>query len=169
MTAALALFLALLLTISAAHKVIDRRGLAPVAAKLAGAPGAVGAPLLLAAATIEALAALMILAAPQPWLGAGLAAALWFAYALPLLRLRGEKLDCGCDFTRRAKPVDAFAIARPMLLALLAIALAASGERFAPTIETPFAALALLALWFAAAELAALRAFSRSAASRSLT
>ena len=76
-------------------------------------------------------------------------------YALALLRHRGQTLDCGCDFAARERPVDLFAILRPVLLALLAAWSGASGP--GPwTLEVPFAALALAALWFAAGELHAI-------------
>ncbi|WP_416908463.1 MAG: MauE/DoxX family redox-associated membrane protein [Polymorphobacter sp.] len=162
MTAALALFLALLLGVSAAHKVIARSAMAPIAARLAGASAGLGAALLLAAATVEGLAAVALLAQPLRTLGALLAALLWLAYAAALWRRHGERLDCGCDLTRRETPVGATAIARPLLLALLAAVVVLSPPA-AVTIDTPFAALALLALWFAAAELSALPALSRTA------
>lgn len=156
--AALALFLALLLGLSAAHKLVARAELAPVAARLAGTSAALGPMLLAAAATIEALAALALLLPPLRSAGALGAALLWAGYALALWRRRGETLDCGCDLVRRARPVTMIAWARPLMLAALALALVpAPAASF--TLETPFAALALLSLWLAAAELAALQSW----------
>lgn len=152
MMAALGLFLALLLAASALHKVLARARLALVTARLAGVTPPLGAVLLAVAATLEGLAALALLVPALQQAGALLAAALWSVYALALLRQRGTVLDCGCDFAAREAPIGAFAILRPMLLAGLAL----STARFTPlgwTLETPFAALALCALWFAAAEL----------------
>lgn len=150
--AAVALFLALLLAASAVHKVTARDRLGAVVARLAGVPMPLGVLLLALAATVEGLAALALLVPGLQIGGALAAAALWTVYCLTLLRQRGKVLDCGCDFVARERPVDLFAILRPALLAVLA----ALVGRFAPlglTLETPFAALALAALWFAAGEL----------------
>ena len=77
---------------------------------------------------------------------------LWLGYATTLMRHHGRVLDCGCNLVAREKPVDAVTIGRPLLLAFLAAATA-----LAPiaswTVDTPFAALGLLALWFAAGEI----------------
>lgn len=153
--AALTLFLALLLAVSAMHKVTARDRLAPVAARLTGLPPALGLAALLGAAAVEALAALALLVPALRLVGAAIACALWAIYALALLRHRGAVLDCGCDFIRREKPVGAAAIVRPAGLAVLACAVGVlPAGPFTP--DAPFAALALLALWFAAAELSAL-------------
>jgi hypothetical protein len=153
--AAIALFLALLLGASALHKVVARERLGPVVARLAGVSLPLGAVLLALTATIEALGALaMSFATLQPFAAFG-AAGLWGVYALALVRHRGKVLDCGCDFVARERPVDAFAMLRPALLASLALLVGSAG---APsfTLETPFAAAALAALWFAAGELHAI-------------
>lgn len=154
--AALGLFLALLLGASALHKVLARERLGAVTARLAGVPLPLGSVLLALSATVEALAALALLVPALQVGGALAAAALWGAYALALLRHRGKVLDCGCDFAAREAPVGAFAILRPVLLAALAGA-AALIAPLAWTLETPFAALALAALWFAAGELKSIR------------
>lgn len=154
MTGPTSLFLALLLAVSAGHKLAQNERLAPVAARLAGAPPPFGPALLLTAMAAEALAALALLAGPYP-LGGAIAAGLWSTYAIMLWRRRGETLDCGCDFVRRETPIGARSIARPVLLAALATATALLPA--APwAADTPFAALALLALWFAGSELSAL-------------
>lgn len=159
--AALALFLALLLAISAAHKLMASTALAPIAARLAAAPAPLGFALLFGAAALEIAAALALLAPVVRPLGAALAGLIWLGYGLALWRHRGDVIDCGCDLARREKPVDAATIARPLLLVLLAAIVAL----FPPapwTPDAPFAALAFLALWFAAAELFALPAPQRS-------
>lgn len=159
--AALALFLALVLLSAAAHKVMQRDRLALVTSRLIGLPVPVAALMLVLAAVLEGVAALAILipaTAPGGLIGAAI---IWALYAAALLRRRGLVLDCGCDFVRREKPVDAVTIGRPALLATLAAACT-----IAPpsgwTAEAPFAAAALFALWFAASELAALPALARS-------
>ena len=73
----------------------------------------------------------------------------------PCFARRGQVLDCGCDFVRRERPVGWPAIFRPTVLAMLALTVAAAPQP-AFALDTPFAALALLALYFAASELAAL-------------
>lgn len=153
--AALLLFLALLLAISAMHKLAARERLSVSAARLAGLPAALGPALLLAAATIEGLAAAALLTPSLHRAGAIAAAGLWGLYAAALAARRGAVLDCGCDLVRRERPVGPFAIARAALLAAAALLVAVLPPA-ALTIEAPFAALALLALYAAAAELAAL-------------
>lgn len=159
--ASLTLFLALVLAVSGAHKVVGREALASVAARLCGAPESLGAVLLMGAAALEGLAAIALIIPQMSTLGGIVAAALWLVYCAALWRRRGEVLDCGCDLVRREKPVNALAIARPAVLAFLALGAAAlpSGPWM---IDAPFAALALLALWFAASELSALPTFSRT-------
>lgn len=155
MMASLSLFLALLLAVSAGHKLVARERLGAVAARLVGLPLALGQPLLLAAAACELLAATALMVPMLHFAGALAAMAIWLGYGLALLRRRGEVLDCGCDLAAREKPVDGFAIVRPFVLVLLAGA-AAYLPLEAWTVDAPFAALALLALWFAAAELSVL-------------
>ncbi len=161
MIAPLTLFLAAVLGASALHKLLARERLVTVTARLTGAKLPSAALLLALAATLEALAALALLVPALRVGGAGAAAALWLSYGFALWRQRGAVLDCGCDLVARDKPVDILAIARPLLLAALAAASA-----FAPaavwTLDTPFAALALLALWFAAGELQAIPKLMRT-------
>lgn len=155
--ASLALFLALVLVGAATHKAISRDRLAHAVERLLGLPAPSAVLVLVLAAVLEGLAALaLLIPATQP-AGAAGAAMIWTLYALALLRRRGAVLDCGCDFERRDKPVGGLTILRPAVLAVLALgcALVPPGGW---TIETPFAAAALLALWFAASELAALPA-----------
>ncbi|MBD3728165.1 MAG: hypothetical protein IE933_00500 [Sphingomonadales bacterium] len=160
--AAVTLALILLLVASAAHKFIQRDSMAPVTARLVGVPAAAGALVLLLAASAEILAALALVMPATRLGGAMAAAAIWTSYAVALLRHRGSVLDCGCDLVRREKPVGLFAILRPVLLAAAALSVALVPPR-GWTVDAPFAAAALLALWFAASELAAIPAFSRSA------
>jgi len=155
--AALALFLALVLALSAGHKLLERERLGAAAARLAGVDGAIGPVISLAAAAIEGAAALaLVLPGLQP-VGGVIAALLWSTYGLALWWRRGMSLDCGCTFAAREKPVDGPAVARAAALAGLALAVAAAPS--APfSIVTPFAALALLALYLAFGELAAIPA-----------
>jgi hypothetical protein len=155
MSAAIALFLAGLLAASAVHKLTARDRLAPIAARLARSPQGLGMPLLLGAATLEAVAAIALILPDLRSIGATTAAALWLAYGALLGARLGERMDCGCDLFAREKPVDLLAVARPLLLAALAGAQLVMPA--APlTLDAPFAALGLIALWFAAGELAVL-------------
>lgn len=153
--AALPLFLALLLSVSALHKAADRRRLATAAARLAGVSASAGPLLLIAAGVTEAVAALCLSIAPLRPAGAAMALLLWTLYALLLLRRRGEALDCGCDLIARERPVGWVQIARPALLAGLA-ALTVLIPQGPFTLDMPFAAAGFLALWFGAAELLAI-------------
>jgi Methylamine utilisation protein MauE len=164
--APLPLFLALVLGTAAVHKLVAQPRVAAAAAALVGTGRAPGQVLALAAATLEALAAIALLLPATRVLGAGLAMALWSAYgaALVLAHRRGGAADCGCSFGAAPKPVDTFALLRAPLLVLLAT-LVALAPAIAPfSVEAPFAALALFALYFAAGELAALPTPRRSPA-----
>lgn len=159
--AGLALFLALVLLGAAAHKAVQRERLAIAVARLTGLNLPLAMVVLVLAAVLEGLAAAAILIPATAPAGLAGAAMLWSIYTAALLRRRGEVLDCGCDFVRRDKPVGLVTFLRPALLAVLALICAllpVSGW----TIETPFAAAALTALWLAASELAALAAPAHS-------
>lgn len=161
MSLPITLFLALLLAISAAHKALSRQEMAGVAARLIRANEWLGMPMLLSAAAIEILAAIAMLIPQTRLVGLALAVGLWLVYGLALWNRRGETLDCGCDHSRREKPVKQAAIARPFILIALAAASAAlPAESWA--IDTPFAAIALLALWFAASELSAITSYQKA-------
>ena len=160
MSGALGLFLAALLAVSAGHKVLARQRLIPVTARLAGTTEPFGTLLLVAAASLEALAAIAMLIPPFATGGAIAAAALWLAYGAALAGHHGERLDCGCDLAARVRPVDALAIGRPVLLAALAGTVALQPATGYP-LDAPFAALALLSLWFAAGELHSIPTLAR--------
>ncbi|WP_176593632.1 MauE/DoxX family redox-associated membrane protein [Sphingobium sp. EM0848] len=153
--AALPLFLAMLLGMSAVHKAVDRERLALAAARLAGARQQAGPLLLIAAGAAEMTAALCWLVPALRLVGAVIAIALWAGYALALLRRRGQSLDCGCDLVARERPVGLAQILRPVALALLA-----AGAVLVPqapfTLDAPFAAAAFLALFLGASEILAI-------------
>jgi len=158
---ALTLFLAAVLALAAGHKLIARERLALITARLAHAPAGIGMPLLMGAAAVEGMAAIGLLIEPVRPLAAAGATLLWSVYAVALWRHLGKVMDCGCDLVAREKPVDLVAILRPAVLALFALAVAAM-PRFDWALDAPFAAFALLSLWFAAGELAALPRFART-------
>jgi len=77
MTPTIALFLALVLVASAAHKLMDRPRAALATVRLTGAPSPLGMALMLSAATYEGLAALALAMPPFRQAGAIAAATLW--------------------------------------------------------------------------------------------
>jgi hypothetical protein len=155
--AALVLFCAGLLAASALHKALARERLAQAAARLAGVGAVPGLLLLVLAGTLEVVAAACLLAPPLREIGAVMAALVWGAYALALARRRGETLDCGCDLAARAKPVSGAQVLRAGALAILAGCIALMPD--APfTLDAPFAAAGLLALYIGASELLAIPA-----------
>ncbi len=153
--AELALFLALLLAVSAGHKIVAHQRLGEAAARLAGVPQSLGPLVSNAAAAVELAAGLALLFPGTRPIGALIAAVLWSGYALLLARRIGSRLDCGCSLKRSEKLITTLYPARAALLAAFAILVA-----FLPappaTLLTPFAAAALLALYFAADELIAI-------------
>ncbi len=155
--AALVLFCAALLAASALHKALSRERLAQAAARLAGVGAAAGQLLLVLAGSLELVAAACLLAAPLRAAGGAIAVLVWGSYALALARRRGETLDCGCDLAARAKPVGPGQILRAGALALLAGIVALLPDATF-TLEAPFAAAGLLALYLGASELLAIPA-----------
>lgn len=156
------------LAAAAIHKLVQQQRLARATSKLLGIGLPVGGVLSLAAAATEALAAAAILSPAGRVAGATLAATLWLAYAAALAAARVRdvaQFDCGCSFGARARPIDALALARPLLLAALAILVATSpSEPSDIGIFAAFAALAFFTLSLAAGELAALPSPKRSQA-----
>ncbi len=161
-----ALVLAAVLGVSAAHKLVERARLAAATADLLRLHPAIAMPVTMAAAALEAAAALaLVIPASRP-VGALLAALLWSAYGAALFaaRRRGDgAIDCGCDFSKRRTGIGSFVIGRAFMLGAVALALFVS-----PTggggvdIHSAFAALAFLALLFAAGEIAQLPPTTRS-------
>lgn len=158
--AEISLFLALVLALSAGHKLIERERLASAAAALTGAPRAMGMPISLAVAAYEAATALCLVFAATRQTGAVLAALLWLAYAGALWRRQGTVLDCGCNFAARARPVDRFAVASSLMLAMLATATTLA-PAMPVTFLSPFAALGFLALYLALGEIMSITNFRR--------
>ncbi|WP_241127864.1 MauE/DoxX family redox-associated membrane protein [Novosphingobium terrae] len=158
---ALSFFLALVLGAACLHKWTERDRLIAATATLTGV-GLREAPfLLLVAGLWEALAAITLLVPGLTQIGAVAGAALWTLYAAALWRRRGQRIDCGCDFMRRDKPVSTGAILRPVVLAAVAVmvALLPAGA-FSP--DLIFAALGFAALWFAAGEFLSLPLVARA-------
>lgn len=164
----LALALAIVLAVAAAHKLAERARLTLATAGLLRISPALAMPATMTAAAVEFAAALALLFPASRPAGALLAALLWAGYGAALLaaRRRGDGgLDCGCDFGARRSGIGRFTIARAFALAAVALTLClspAGGGGF--DIQSILAALAFVALLFAAGEIAHLPATSRSAA-----
>ncbi|WP_421846616.1 MauE/DoxX family redox-associated membrane protein [Novosphingobium sp.] len=155
--AALVLFCAALLAASALHKALSRERLTEASARLAGVGPVPAQLLLILAGTLELVAAACLLAAPVRVLGGVIAALVWGTYALALARRRGETLDCGCDLAARSKPVSTALVLRAAGLAVLAGIVALLPD--APfSLDAPFAAAGLIALYLGASELLAIPA-----------
>lgn len=157
-TSALTLFLAAVLGVAAVHKLSERTRLAHATAGLLRIDTAIAMPLTMAAATIEAAAALALIFPPSRPAGALLAALLWAGYGAALFaaRRRGDgAMDCGCDLGARRKGIGRFAVGRAFALSAATLALLVSpAGGGAVDIQSIFAALAFLALLFAAGEIA---------------
>lgn len=154
---ALALFLALVLALSALHKAQRADRLAVATGRLAGVSGPLAMVLMVMAGAIEAIAALCLVLPGALDAGALLAALVWTGYGLALWRRRGEVLDCGCDLVARPRPVDPAQIARPLALATLAQAVAILPPTSSGWLALDlFAALGALALYLACLEILAI-------------
>jgi len=103
LAAQLAAFVAVLLAVSAGHKVVKWSYSRNVVREFAGLPHHVATAALAAAALGEAVAGVLLLlpGAHLRMIGASLAAAIWAAYLVFILRavLQGRReVDCGCSF-----------------------------------------------------------------------
>jgi hypothetical protein len=155
-------FLATVLISAAVHKLIARDRLAAAAVRMTGLPDALGQPLSLSAAAIEAGAAVALLLPAARPAGCALAALLWAAYALLLWRARqrGEGFDCGCSLSGPSRSTEAYPALRAVALAALA-AVAALLPAGSPNILSIFGALTFFALYLAAGEIASASSSAR--------
>lgn len=160
-----ALFLMLVLAMSSAQKFAARPRTSAATANLLRVDLPYGQLLGLAAAVVEALAAIALLVSVTRPLGASIAAALWAVYTLTLVaaKRRGIAFDCACSFGVQPKPVGTFALLRAFGL-FAAAALVAWTPAGAFGAEAVFASFGLLALYLAASELAALPKLQRKVA-----
>jgi len=120
-------FMALLLGVAAAHKLLWReRALIAVSGltRLSSRPAGLA---LGAAVGIEIAAAIALLLPDYRIPGALLAALLWSLYLAAMaytLISHGGAIDCGCSFGKTHRPLGRFQLLRTAALALLAFALA---------------------------------------------
>jgi uncharacterized membrane protein YphA (DoxX/SURF4 family) len=148
MMRALTLFLAIVLLLSAGHKAQAPDRLATATGRLAGVSGPLATLLMVLAGAVEAVAALCLVLPGAQTAGALIATGLWLTYAIALWRRHGAVLDCGCDLVARPRAVGAAQVARPLSLAMVALAIglwpfAASSEPIAIDVMAAFGAVAL--------------------------
>jgi hypothetical protein len=163
LAAQFALFQTLLLAASALHKaarwrqskiVVRHFGRIPAPLATAGLLTAIGAEL--------CAGALLVVPAYRGW-GALLAAAIWVAYLMLIVRAIAEdrrQVDCGCSFGASSAPLGAYQIVRNTALAALAIGVAAVDARGGATDNAGpqlLAAVSLLALYGALDQVMGLR------------
>ena len=148
-----AAFLAVLLIVSAAHKVLDRRRMAGSVRALAGIGGGLSVAALGCAALAEFAAGIALILPATRLIGAVAAAVIWSGYLRLILRAVDEgraDIDCGCTFGRRSAPLGMFDAARNLTLVALAAATAA-GATHAPIVGATevLAGLGMLTLYLA--------------------
>jgi hypothetical protein len=158
-------FLALLLLLSAAHKLAAPGRARGALRQLTGLPTAYGAAGLGAVCLSEAAAAILLLLPAARLAGAELAALVWGGYLLFMLRAlrRGAVgIDCGCSFGRTHRALGGYQIVRNLVLLLLAAGVGLSAA-VSPTVSAVGggADLLLAQMLAALAMLAAYAAFDQ--------
>ncbi len=158
-------FLAIVLASAAAHKLVARDRLGLAAAQLTGVPPALGQPLSLSAAAIEAAGAVALLVPIARPVGCVVALLLWSTYALLLWRARqhGKRFDCGCSLSGPSRSTEVYPAIRAAGLAAMA-GVAALLPAGSPNILSIFGALTLFALYLAAGEIASASSSARTLA-----
>lgn len=164
LTAPVALFLAVLLGASAAHKVIDRPRMATAISELTGTSLALAPPILAAVIALEAVTALLLILPDSAAIGAFLAALIWLTYLsfIVMAIARGRRdLDCGCSFGRHHAPLGQYEIIRNLILVTLAGIVIAAPPVGGLLISASalLSALAFATLYTAAEQISALRVF----------
>lgn len=163
--AQLAAFLALLLTVSAAHKALSWRRTLRVMEDFASVPPRAAFAAGFAACLLEALAAASLLVPDHRRAGASLAAVIFAMYLALIARVvvqRREEVDCGCSFGTGPKRLGPFEMARNGVLCGSALVLAAFAQDAVPIAPSQLlAACALLALYGAIDQLMALQPMRR--------
>ncbi len=129
-----ALFLALLLCVSALHKILWRARAQRATADLTGLAWRGAGIALIVAASAEVGAAGSMLLRATPAFGALLAAAIWSGYCAVIARAIGagrREIDCGCSFGAEQRPLGRFQLLRAAGLAAIALLVAALGASIA--------------------------------------
>jgi uncharacterized membrane protein YphA (DoxX/SURF4 family) len=162
----LAAFLALLLLAAAVHKAIRWPQTRRVVRDFAGIPRSASSVAALAAAVGETLAGVLLFVPAYRAAGAALAALLWGAYSILIVRaiVEGRRdVDCGCSFGPNQRPLGVFQVARNAMLVILAllVAVSAAGGGVPVAASQILAACALLALYGALDQVMALQPLRR--------
>lgn len=165
LAAQVAAFGALLLWVSAGHKIVKWTHSRQVVLEFVGLPSSLAAPALAGVIGTEVGAGLLLLCTSASFRlpGAVLAASVWGMYLGLIARavVRGRRdLDCGCSFGANHRPLGVFQMARNLVLIALAVAVAvvsAAEASVAIQFSQLLAACALLALYGALDQVMALQ------------
>ena len=156
-------FLALLLLLSAAHKLAAPGRARWALHQLTGLPTAYAVAGLAALCLSEAAAAVSLLLPAGRLAGAELAAVVWGGYLFFMVRAlrRGAAgVDCGCSFGRSHRPLGGYQIVRNLVLLLLAACVGLCAAVSPPVSAVGGGAQVSLAQWLGA--LALLAAYAAS-------
>jgi hypothetical protein len=126
--AQMAAFQALLLAVSAIHKLARWTRSLSIMREFAGVPGALAAPALGAAAAVELTAGALLTVPAWCAAGAVLAGLVWTLYLVLIVRAIADgrrDADCGCSFGTASRSLGSFQVARNLVLTALAFAIAA--------------------------------------------
>jgi hypothetical protein len=163
LSAQFAAFQALLLAASAIHKALRWRHSWSVVRQFAGAPASLTSASLAIAVACELTAAVLLIVPSLRAAGAMLAALIWAAYLVLILRAIWQDrrhVDCGCSFGSTSGPLGFFQVTRNAVLTGLALLIAAvSVLRGGVSIEGSqlLGACALMALYGALDQVMALQ------------
>jgi hypothetical protein len=156
-----AAFLAVLLPVSALHKLIGRRRAQAVAREFAGVPPRLAPFAIVVIAGTELFASLLLLTSYRA-AGGVLAVLISGGYLLLIVRAiaRGRRdVDCGCSFGAAHRPLGAYQVARNAAVTGVAVLVAAGSAASAtvPGASQILAAFALFALYLALDQVMALQ------------
>jgi hypothetical protein len=157
-----AAFLAVLLPVSALHKLIGRRRAQAVVREFAGVPPRLAPFAIVVVAGTELFASLLLLTSYRA-AGGVLAVLISGGYLLLIVRAiaRGRRdVDCGCSFGAAHRPLGAYQVARNAAVTGVAV-LVAAGSAASATVPVGasqiLAAFALFALYLALDQVMALQ------------
>ena len=164
----IAVFLALLLAASAAHKTLKFARARTAAHEFAGVPRGAASAAAAAMALAEALAAALLIAPVHRAAGAWLAAAIFGAYLALIARaiVEQREVDCGCSFAPPGRALGAFEATRNGVLVVLAMlaALSSAGGALPVAASQGLAACALFSLYIALDQVMGQRPMRKGAA-----
>lgn len=149
----LAAFQAVLLLASGLHKMLKSGRMRTVVHEFAGVPGRLAPIAVVAAASAELLAGILLWTPALRAAGGALAALVWGGYLALILRAiaQGRRaVDCGCSFGPAQHALGPYPVIRNALLAgTAALVAAAAAEGAAGWVSAPeiLASFALLALY----------------------